>query len=200
MPNVHEVWIEKQPPKPAAKKSAIVNTKKPFDQPHLVLFEEINGQLIRDTILKMYGAAGPLGLNAASWKCLCAYFKRVPAELCDSLAATARRTCTSYVDLSGLTAFVKCLLIALNKYPGVSPIVISETARRVIDQAIAKVLSDDIQKGKGPLQLRAGSKSGCEAAVDAMRELLETEATILSHVYTDPPFAQVAVVTHPEVL
>ena len=83
---------------------------------------------------------------------------------------------------SGLTAFVACRLIALNKCPGVRPIGIGETARRVVGRAIAKVLSDDIQKAKGPLQLCLGHKSGSEAAVHAMWEVFdssETEAIIL---------------------
>ena len=132
----------------------------------------------------MDGAAGPSGLDATSWKRLCTSFKGTSADLCDSLAATstARRICTRYVDPSGPTAFVACRLIALNKCPGVRPRGIGETARRVIGQAIAKVLSDDIQKATAPLQLCAGHKSGCEDAVHAMREVFdssETEALIL---------------------
>ena len=90
--------------------------------------------------------------------------------------------CTCYVDPSGLSAFVTCHLIALDKCPGVRPIGIGETARRIIGRAIAKVLSDDIQMAAGPLQHCAGRQSGCESVVHAMRQVLEsseTEAIIL---------------------
>ena len=101
--------------------------------------------MIRDTVLRMDGAAGPSGLDAASWKCLCTSCKGASTDLCESLAATARRICTCYVDPHGLSAFVACRLIALDKFPGISPIGIDEIARRLIVRAIARVLSDDIQ-------------------------------------------------------
>ena len=87
----------------------------------------------------MDGAAGPSGLDATSWKRLCTSFKGASTDLCESLAATARM-CTCYVDPSGLSAFVACRLIALDKCPGVRPIGIGETARRMIGRAIAKIL------------------------------------------------------------
>ena len=130
----------------------------------------------------MDGAAGPSGLDAASWKRLCTSFKGASTDLCESLAATARRLCSSYVDPHGLSAFVACRLIALDKCPGVRPIGIGETARRLMGKVIAKFLCDDIQEAAGPLQLCAGHKSGCESAVHAMRQVFEsseTEAVIL---------------------
>ena len=41
----------------------------------------------------------------------------------ESIAATVRRPCTCYVG--GLSAFVACHLISLDKWPGVRPIGIS---------------------------------------------------------------------------
>ena len=93
----------------------------------------------------MDGAADPSGVDAASWKRLCTSFKGASTDLCESLAATARRICTCYVDPRGLSAFVACRLIALDKCPRLSPIGIGETIRRLIGRAIARVLSDDIQ-------------------------------------------------------
>ena len=116
----------------------------------------------------MDGAAGPSGLDAASWKRLCTSFKGASTDLCESIAATARRLCTCYIDPSGLSAFVACRLIALDKCPGVRPIGIGETVRRIIGRVIARVLSADIQAATGPLQLCAGYKSGCESVVHAM--------------------------------
>ena len=130
----------------------------------------------------MDGASGPSGLDAAAWKRLCTSFKTASTDLCEALASTARRICSSYVDPRGLSAFVACRLIALDKCPGVRPIGIGETARRILGKAIANALSDDIQSTAGPLQVCAGHQSGCEAAVHAMRQLFkapETEAVIL---------------------
>ena len=177
-----DVLLEKHPLKQPPKKSTIAKPDTPVVEPHPVIFDEINGQMIRDTILRMDGAAGPSGLDAASWKCLCTSFKAASTDLCESLAATARRICTCYVDPRGLSSFVACRLIALDKCPGVRPIGIGETVRRIIGRATARVLSDDIQAAAGPLQLCAGHQSGCESAVHAMHQAFdssETEAIIL---------------------
>ena len=90
-------------------------------------------------------------MDAAAWKRLCTSFKTASTELYDALAATARKLCSHYVDPSGISAFVACRLIALDKCPGVRPIGVGETARRIIGRAIAKAISDDIQEAAGPL-------------------------------------------------
>ena len=179
---VRDVLRQKHPPMQPLKKSTIITPDTPLVEPHPVLFDEINTHVIQSTILKMDGAAGPSGLDAASWKRLCTSFKGASTDLCESIAATARQLCTCYVDPSGLSAFVACRLIALDKCPGVRPIGIGETVRRIIGQVIARVLSADIQAAAGPLQLCAGYKSGCESAVHAMRQMFEsseTEAVII---------------------
>ena len=179
---VRDILLDKHPPIQPPKDSTIIKPDTPSDEPHPVLFEEINGQMIRDTKLTMDGAAGQSGLDAASWKCLCTAFKIASTDLCESLAATARQICTYYVDPRDLTAFVACHLIALDKCPGVRLIGVGETARRLIGQAIAIVLSDDMQAVAGPLQLCASHQSGCESAVHAMRQVFESseaEAIIL---------------------
>ena len=79
----------------------------------------IDGQLIHNTVLKMDGAAGPSGLDAAAWKCMCTSFKIASVDLCESLVSTTRRLCSEYVDPSGISALVACRLIALDKCPGV---------------------------------------------------------------------------------
>lgn len=50
------------------KEETIVNPNTPANEPHSIIFEQIDGQLIHNTVLKMDGAAGPSGLDAAAWK------------------------------------------------------------------------------------------------------------------------------------
>ena len=179
---VREVLKKKHPPKQPGKPSAITTPGTPTTQPHPILFNRIDGDLIRNTALKTDGAAGPSGLDATAWKRLCNSFKSASTDLCDAVAATARRMCTCYVDPDGISALVACRLIALDKNPGVRPIGIGETVRRIIGRAIATTVSEDIQAAAGPLQVCAGHLSGCEAAVHAMRQVFEhpeTEAVIL---------------------
>ena len=103
-------------------------------------------------------------------------------ELCNALDFIARRICIGFVDPTGLSAFVACRLIALDKCPGVRPIGISETIRRVIGKTISTTRREEIQEAAGPLQVCAGHLSGCEAAVHAMQHIYEspeTEAIII---------------------
>ena len=180
---VLDILLKKHPPKQPLKVETIVSSNNPVTDPHPIIFEQIDGQLIRSTVLKMDGAAaGPSGLDAAAWKRLCTSFKSASSELCDTLAAVARRLSTCFVDPNGLSAFVACRLIALDKCPGVHPIGIGETVRRIIGKAIAHTITEDIQDAAGPLQVCASHISGCEAAVHAMRQVYEsqqTEAVIL---------------------
>ena len=135
--------------------------------------------MIRETALKAEGAAGPSGLDAAGWKRLCTSFQSASTDLCEALASTARRIFCSFVDPKSLLAFVACRLVALDKHPGIRPIGIGETARRIIGKA---TIRDDIQEVAGPLQLCAGQEAGCEAAVHAVQQMFESpdaEAVIL---------------------
>ena len=78
-----------------------------------------------------------------------------------------------------LYAFVACHLIALNKDPGVRPIGIGETCRRII---ILSILGQDVIEAAGPIQLCTGLDGGCEAAVHSLRQLFadaNTEAVLL---------------------
>ncbi len=75
-----------------------------------------------------------------------------------------------------------CRLIAFDKKPGVRPIGIGDTARRIIAKAILRVTRQDIQEVAGSVQLCAGQISGTEAAVHAARTLFnkdDTEAVLL---------------------
>ena len=159
----------------------------PFDKVdppniHPVIFNEINASTIRRSALKTKGAAGPSGLDAYSWRRMCTSFKSASQDLCHSLALLARRLCTSNVNPDGLSPLLACRLIALDKCPGVRPIGICNTARRILAKAILSVLRDDIQEAAGPKQLCAGQIAGIEAAIHAMKSTFsddETDAVLL---------------------
>ena len=79
---VQDVLLKKHPPKQPPRLSSLFESVSPPPEPHPVMFEVIDGQLIRNTLLKMDGAAGPSGLDAAAWKRMCASFKTASADLC----------------------------------------------------------------------------------------------------------------------
>ena len=131
----------------------------PEQEPHPVIFDQLDGKAIRTAALRIEGAAGPLEVDAYGWRRLCISFKSASSELCNSLALLARRICTTYVDPQGLAPLLASRLIALDKCPGVPPIRVGETVRRIISKAILSIIGPDIQETAGAFQLCAGHEA-----------------------------------------
>ena len=96
-------------------------TPPPDHSPHFVAYEGIDGLLIRSIALKTFGSAGPSSLDSYTWRRMCSSFGDFSADLCSSVAAVARRLCSSYIDPQCVRSLLSCRLIALNKLPGVRP-------------------------------------------------------------------------------
>ena len=103
---------------------------------HPVIFEALDGSVIRAAALRTSGSAGPSGLDAYGWRRLCSSLKSASPELCCSIAILACRLCTSFVDPEIVLPLVSCRLIALDKNPGVRPIGVGEVVRRIISKAV----------------------------------------------------------------
>ena len=71
--SVRDVLIDKHPPGQPASPDSLV----PYDAPPVqdVVFDTIDGALIRKAALMTSGAAGPSGLDAYSWRKLCTCFQ-----------------------------------------------------------------------------------------------------------------------------
>ena len=76
-----------------------------------------------------------------------------------------------------MEAYTACRLILLDKNPGVRPIGVGEVLRSVVGKAILSVINPEIMSSAGNLQLCAGQAGGCEAAVHAMSDIFDEEAT-----------------------
>lgn len=179
---VRDVLIEKHPQPSPSCPEAIIDPIHQAEPVHSILFQGIDGILIRNTALKSKGSAGPSGLDSSHWKRICTGFQSSSKALCNALASLARRLCTNFVDPSGAAALFACRLIPLDKKPGVRPIGVCETVRRILGKAILSVVGNDVRKAVGSLQLCAGQSSGCEAAIHAMRSIFnepDTEAILL---------------------
>ena len=119
-----DVLESKHPSGQPASASPILETSgEPVDiHVHPVVFDCIDADLIRSAALRISGAAGPSGIDAKGWRRFCTSFKSASSNICHSLALMARRICTTYVDPVGLSPFLACRLIALDKNPGIRPI------------------------------------------------------------------------------
>ena len=139
------------------------------------MFESLDASVVCSAALRVSGAAGPSGLDAHEWRCLCTSHKAASRDLCASLATVARRICSSYVDPTSIKPLLACRLIALDKHPGVCPIGIGDTARRIIAKAVLTIAAPDIQDASGCLQMCGGQISGIEAAVHSTRSAFESD-------------------------
>ena len=95
------------------------------------MYEQINGPLLHSIALRTNGAAGPSGIEAVGCRCLLSSFRKESADLCEAVTMVAHHVCQQYVDPTGLDAFTACILVALDKCPGVRPIGISEVVKRI---------------------------------------------------------------------
>ena len=100
------------------------------------------------------------------------YIMPLPSPGCKKNLYIVRRP-KIYFTPSSLPAYKK---------PGVRPIGIGDTARRIIAKAVLSVAKPDIQEASGCLQMCGGQISGIEAAVHAVRTIFnssDTEAVLL---------------------
>ena len=86
-----------------------------------------------------------------------------------------------HINHQVVSPLLACRLIALDKCPGVRPIGIGDTSRRIMAKAILKVVKGEIQEATGSKQLCTGQVS-VEAAIHTVRECFlkeDTEAVLL---------------------
>ncbi len=167
--SVREALRKKHPLGAVASSDVLLQDIPP--ETHTVIFDQLNGDMVRSAALHTQGSAGPSGLDASNWRRLCTMYHGASKRLCSALAGMARRLCTSFVDPCIMKPLIACRLIPLSKNPGVRPIGVCETLRRIIGKGIMRVVGPDIQAVAGTAQLCARQKSGCETAVHAMHQL-----------------------------
>ena len=178
--SVREALLQKHPPAQQVRPKCIVDEEP--QEPHPVIFESLDASAIRSAALKISGAAGPSGLDAHKWRCICTCHKGASRDLCASLATMAQRLCSSYVDPTVIKPLFASRLVALDKPPGVRPIGIGDTTRHIIAKAVLTIVGSDVQVATGCWQMCGGQILGIEAAINAARfafELEENESILL---------------------
>ncbi len=171
--SVRDILEDKHPEPGPAVEEALLQNEHASQSPgtYSVLFEGLSGDLIRRAALRTEGSAGPSAIDASGWRRLCTAFHAASTSLCNSVAGVTRRLCTSYVDPSCLHALFSCRLIPLDKRPGVRPIGVCETVRRIMGKAVMSIVGKYVRLAAGPLQMCAGQPAGSEAAIHAMSEI-----------------------------
>ena len=137
-------------------------------QVHPVVYDQITASCIWSVALHVKGAAGPSGLDVHCWRRLCTLL--------------AKRLCATPVNRKGISPLLASRFNALDKCPGVRPIGIGETHRRIIVKAVLLITRSDLQDAAGPRQLCAGQIASIESATHGMRSLFshkDTDAVLL---------------------
>ena len=141
----------------------------------LPLFEdvEITGTHILHSARRIQGGAGPGGCDACHWRDALLRYGAHSERLRDAVAALARRMANTIVPWTDILALVSNRLIALDKCPGVRPIGIGESLRRIVGKAVCSATRSDLAVLCGTDQLCCGVKSGIEGAIHAITDLFE---------------------------
>ena len=107
----------------------------------------------------------------------CKSFKKSGLDLCTAIATMTRRLCTEYIDPLNIEAILANRLIPFDKEEGaVRPIGIAEVIRRIIAKCVMRVTKPDVVDAS-LLQVCVGHKSGSEAAIHAMCNILDADDT-----------------------
>ena len=142
----------------------------PINKVSSVIFDAITSETIMKAAIKTKGSAGPSMYDADDWRNILGSTKygTEAEDLRKSLADMAKELCIKEVESPrSLEAFLACRLIPLDKNPGLRPIGIGETLRRILGKAVTSVLKKDVQVSVGNLQLCGGHVGGCEVGVNA---------------------------------
>uniref|UniRef100_A0A1X7UQH3 Uncharacterized protein n=1 Tax=Amphimedon queenslandica TaxID=400682 RepID=A0A1X7UQH3_AMPQE len=137
---------------------------------------EITRAVIHKVVFGIQGGAGPGGTDAGHWHDVLLRYGSHSSRLHDAIASLSCTMANDFVTWKLFKALLANRLIALNKNPGVRPIGIGETLRRIIGKAICYATRDDVEVMCGTEQLCAGVRIGIEAAFHTVHELFEANA------------------------
>ena len=106
---VFDELVKKHPgPSPANLMNLVSPDAPTLKNCHPVIFDCLDGDLIRHTVLRIEGSTGPSGVDALGWRRLCTSFRTASSDLCHSLALVARRISTSFMDPDALQPHLNC--------------------------------------------------------------------------------------------
>ena len=167
--SVLDILRQKHPDPVIPPKSALISCTELPKQEDV----EITGGHILRVARLIQGGAGPGGCDASHWQDTLLRYGAHSERLRESVASLCWRLANSIVPWSEIRALVASRLIALDKCPGVRPIGVGETLRRVMGKAMSLATRMDAEEVAGVTQLCAGTRAGIEGAIHALNDLFE---------------------------
>ena len=92
----------------------------------------------------------------------------------DALASLVSLLSNSTVDWNLICALLANRLIALDKHPGIRPIGIGETLRRILSKVVCLITRTDAEEVCGSSQLCAGVPCSIEGAIHSARDMFNS--------------------------
>jgi hypothetical protein len=172
--NVFEILQEKHPNSSEIDISSL-ETPPPGGLPLMVEID-ISSSHVELAARRLQGGAGPGGTDSMQWKDFLLRHGAHSDKLRDAIASLARRLSNTIVDWKDIQSLLSNRLIALDKCPGVRPIGIGETLRRLLGKCLALATRSDVESECGTKQLCSGMKSGIEGAIHTVTDLFNEKA------------------------
>ena len=108
---VFEELCHKHPEGKSINPSVLISEDECTTPFHSVIFDVIDVALIKEITVKTKGSASPSGFDAENWQHMCCSFKEVSNQLYNTLAGTAQRIATTYMDPKGLEVLHECMQV-----------------------------------------------------------------------------------------
>ena len=130
----------------------------------------VSPQVIESTVRKLRGSAGAGGIDAPTLKHWFLHYGEDSTALCEEFAEFTSWICNELNPIA-IRGFLTCRLIALDKCPGVRPIGIGETIRRLFVKSALWYTRDDAAELCNHQQLSGGAPNAIEAGIHLMHQM-----------------------------
>ena len=120
---------------------------------------------------RIFGAAGPGGTDSVSLQHWLLRFVAASAELRLIVGDLVEWLENGQPPRAAYWALMSVQLIALDKQPGIRPVGVGETRRRMMAKCLLKVAGPEAKTACGTTQLAGGLEAGIEGAIRVMRVL-----------------------------
>ena len=129
---------------------------------------EIMATVIESIAPKLSGAAGTTGVDSVDLQNWLLRFGSESQGLREVVAALGSWLANGQPPWAACRAIMACRLVALDKKPGVRPVGIGESLRRLLAKSVVKIAGAQAMQAAGNLNLCAGLPAGIEGAVHSI--------------------------------
>ena len=135
---------------------------------------DITGSHVATVAHRIQGSGGPGGCDSSHWKDALLRYGPHSSRCRDAVASLVSLLGNSTVDWNLIRALLANRLIALDKRPGIRPIGIGETLRRILSKVVCLITRTDAEEVCGSSQLCAGVPCSIEGAIHSARDMFNS--------------------------